>query len=322
MPGHALRCVAMTTTGLNPAEIMDPQPRIDPLRNIEQMGTLISEVTGEALPDVIDGLERERLHPGQTVADDFRKRGGPRYEWGPHLEAFYGATRAFLYELAVWNRNRAKISMRRWTGRHMARQGRPLDVLGIGDGLGFDCLHLAGQKHRVTYFELPGISEQFARKLFERSGSQIPILTDPGAIPRESFDAITCFDVLEHVPDPPAMVKSLAGYLRPGGLLYVSAPFYMILPWYPTHLRANRRFSGSLALYRQAGLKLVDGRLTWYPLVMRKPGPDTFPVRPIASLALRLTGLFQSTGRIAAWPFIPIHIVRRMCNQEFRSKKK
>ena len=298
---------------------MDRVPGFDPLRKIEDMASLISEVTGEATASVIDALERERRHPGRTVAEEFRKRGGPRYQWGPHLEAFYSSTNAFLYELAVWNRNLLKATMRRWTTRHMARQGRPLDVLGIGDGLGFDCLHLSHKKHHVTYFELPGTSEQFARMLFGRTGHDIPILTDPASIPRESFDAIICFDVLEHVPDPISMVNTLASYLRPGGHIYVSAPFYMILPWYPTHLRGNRRFSGSLNLYRQAGLQLIAGRLTWYPIVLRKPGP-TPPPPERATIGLRLTGAIQALGRVAAWPFVPVHFLRWMGNTRYKQR--
>jgi SAM-dependent methyltransferase len=307
---------------------MDRAPGFDPLRNTDHMVSLISEVTGEPADRVIEALEYERRHPGRTVANEFRKRGGPRYQWGPHLQAFYSSTNAFLYELAVWNRNFLKGGMRRWTSHHMERQGRPLDLLGIGDGLGFDCLHLARRKHRVTYFELPGTSEQFARKLFERNREDIPILTDPASIPRGSFDALICFDVLEHVPDPVSMVNTLASYLRPGGLFYVSAPFYMILPWYPTHLKGNRRFSGSLNLYRQAGLQLVAGRRTWYPIVLRKPalslsnGASAAPLPPPARipLGLRLFGAFQLMGRVAAWPFIPIHFLRWTGNRRFEGR--
>ena len=196
----------------------------------------------------------------------------------------------------------------------MARQGRSLDVLSIGDGLGFDCLHFAARQHRMTYFELPGLSEQFARRLFKLSNREIPVLTDPAAIPKESYDAITCFDVLEHVPNPPELVRTFVSYLKPGGLFYVSAPFYMILPWYPTHLRSNRRYAGSVKLYEQAGLKLVNGQFTWYPLVFQKP-----PISEAAcggTTLVRMTGMVQSVGRIAAWPFLPVHLARRISNRE------
>ncbi len=91
----------------------------DPMHDIRQMASLISEITGETSDVVICRLENERLHPGRTVAEDFAQHGGPRYEWGPHLEAFYKSTNAFLYELVVWNRNSLKARMRRWTTRHL-----------------------------------------------------------------------------------------------------------------------------------------------------------------------------------------------------------
>ena len=39
----------------------------------------------------------------------------------------------------------------------------------------------------------------------------------PGA-----FDAITCMEMLEHVPDPAAILHACAALLRPGGRLFVS----------------------------------------------------------------------------------------------------
>jgi SAM-dependent methyltransferase len=301
---------------------MESRSFFDPLHNLHQMAALISEITGDSPSRVIERLECERLHPGRTVADEFSKCGGQRYKWGPHVEAFYASTSGFLYELAVWSRNSAKSAMRRWTTRHMAAGQRSLDVLCVGDGLGFDCLHLARKGHRLTYFERDGLSERFARKLFERSGCEVPVLTDPSLIGRESFDAITCFDVLEHVQHPPEMVTSMAGWLRPGDFMYVSAPFYMILPWYPTHLRSNRRFSGSLRLYREAGLQLAGGgRFTWYPIVLQKPDPAAVTSRfSFRSVAAQLTAGIQMVGQHVAWPFFPVHLLRRMCNRRFEAR--
>lgn len=38
----------------------------------------------------------------------------------------------------------------------------------------------------------------------------------------ESFDILTCMELLEHVPDPSAMVKACARLVKPGGLLFFS----------------------------------------------------------------------------------------------------
>jgi SAM-dependent methyltransferase len=291
--------------------------RFDPLHSLQQMAELISHVSGESVDTAKRRLQFEFAHPGRSVAEDFARIGGPAYKWGPHLESFYGKTNAFLYELAVWNRNSIKGRMRRWTARMLRRQGSSFDVLSIGDGLGFDCLYFKRKGHRVSYFELPGFSERFARELFSRNDAQIPILTDPSAIETEAYDVITCFDVLEHVPDPVAMVKTLASYLRPGGRLFVSAPFYMVLPWYPTHLRASRRFSGSVRLYEQAGLRLVDGRFDWCPIVLAKPDRNDSPRPKRGAMAVRLTSPVLMLGRLGAWPFWPVHLIRKMCNRPF-----
>ncbi len=38
----------------------------------------------------------------------------------------------------------------------------------------------------------------------------------------DTFDIITCMELLEHVPDPPSLIKACAVMLKPGGHLYLS----------------------------------------------------------------------------------------------------
>jgi SAM-dependent methyltransferase len=47
---------------------------------------------------------------------------------------------------------------------------------------------------------------------------------DESAYPAKSFDAVTMWDVLEHLPDPLASLKKLSAVLRPGGTLVASVP--------------------------------------------------------------------------------------------------
>ena len=37
-----------------------------------------------------------------------------------------------------------------------------------------------------------------------------------------SFDAVTCMEMLEHVPDPLAIIRACASLLKPGGTLFLS----------------------------------------------------------------------------------------------------
>ena len=71
--------------------------------------------------------------------------------------------------------------------------------------------------------------------------SRIDIVSDIADIPEpdDSFDAILCTEVLEHVPDPVAAITEFHRLLRPGGELIMSAPFCSL-----THMAPYHYYSG------------------------------------------------------------------------------
>jgi SAM-dependent methyltransferase len=249
----------------------DVDPFIEPLRDNELLIDLIAEVSQAARSDVVRRFVAEHHELGTNVRDALRHCGIRPYVWSDELEAFYAATDAFLYESLVWNRTTLKNNMRRWIGTHLAGvSNAPQRILTFGDGLGLDAYYLATLGHHVTYFDVSRQCSAFAQRIFERGGLEIEMLADPKQIPKEVFDAVVCLDVLEHVPDPVSLVGWLSELLRPGGRLVVHAPFYFLHSSVSTHLRSNKRFSGSLRLYKRFGLYPVDGRLFWNPVVLEK----------------------------------------------------
>ncbi len=275
--------------------------------------TLAAEATGRSADEVQRLIRDEVRSPGRTVAAEIERRHITPYEWSDELLAFYGDSDAFIFELIVWNRQPFKRSMRQWSQAFLTREskrlGRPLRVLCHGDGLGVDALALALDGHDVSYFEFPGSSRRYAQALFARFGVSVTLIE--GEHDGDGFDAVTCFDVLEHVPSPRQHVASLVKRLvDPGGVLLTHAPFYLIAPPYPTHLRSNRRYAGRTSLYEREGLTLIDGNTLWNPLALRLH--DNVGRCSAFKLAkLKTVGLGLSAGRVTSAPFVPIQKLMR-----------
>ena len=150
-----------------------------------------------------------------------------------------------------------------------------LDV-GCGGGLLSEALAQAGAN--VTAIDLAPNLLKVARLHGLESGvkvdyRQMPVEALAAEAPA-SFDAITCMEMLEHVPEPASIINACATLLKPGGRLFLStlnrtpAAFALaivgaeyiarVLPKGTHQYRDFIKPSELAAWLRQAGLELED----------------------------------------------------------------
>lgn len=107
--------------------------------------------------------------------------------------------------------------------RHPLTDQRVADV-GCGGGLLAESLARAGAQ--VTAIDLAPSMIEVARLHAAGAGLIIDYRLESAdalsARAAKSFDVVTCMEMLEHVPDPGAIVHTLASLVRPGGSLFVS----------------------------------------------------------------------------------------------------
>jgi 2-polyprenyl-3-methyl-5-hydroxy-6-metoxy-1,4-benzoquinol methylase len=96
------------------------------------------------------------------------------------------------------------------------------DLLDLGCSSGSFLEYMGRDSWRLYGVEM---SAETAKKAEARCGAEVYVgnITDAPFAP-ESFDAITCFDVLEHLYEPLEVMRKVKEWLKPEGIFYVQVP--------------------------------------------------------------------------------------------------
>ncbi len=145
-------------------------------------------------------------------------------------------------------------------------RGRMLD---FGAGIGDLCIAAAKRGCRVTHLDVPGRSQEFARWLAAREGTELVFANDLAEL-EGSFDTIVSLDVLEHVLNLEEVLDGLVQRLAPGGKMILGAFFGSTEP-HPQHFAHQidlKRFLAQCGLPDRKGLR----RRLFGSEIMRKRG--------------------------------------------------
>lgn len=169
-------------------------------------------------------------------------------------------------------------------------------VLDVGCGGGLVCEAMSRLGATVTGIDLGAATIEVAELHALSSGLNIHYSRESveqhALLHNGHYDAITCLEMLEHVPDPAAVIRSIADLLKPGGhailstlnrnpksygMAILGAEYVLKLLPKGTHTYAQFIRPSELARWvRAAGLEVMDiTGLQYNPLTQRfSLGPD------------------------------------------------
>ncbi len=214
------------------------------------------------------------------------------------LRELYREMDVAVYESETRGRVRTSRRHHKILQRYASRPGRILD---IGCASGRFLAACAGAGWTVVGLEPSRILCEEAQRLLGGGAQILPITLQEADFPESTFDAVTMWDVLEHVPNPLEFMQKAVSLLKTSGLLLANVPNLDSLQarvmrrrwplFLPEHLNYFNRASLTLC-GRQSGAHLI--KLSSRPVsfsigyVLHRTGHHVPQLRLLGRMASRL----------------------------------
>lgn len=256
--------------------------------DIYDINTIAEEIiayTGKTELEVWRRLALELHQNGTNVVAEAKRFGVTPHVFDDKLIEFYTKSDGFIYETCVESRH--PFRKEKWLNiaRFISQSPKPpskCDILLYGDSVGNDSIFLRRMGYNIFYHDYDGYCSRFAKERFKKRNLSIQSFS-----PNDSreFDFVVCFEVAEHVPNPPELVAELAKLTAPDGYCIFSESFALLDSRFPTHLITNTKYIGKAdELFRQHGMRVAWRDEAEKPIVYTKL-PETEP--PAANVVLK-----------------------------------
>lgn len=182
----------------------------------------------------VDLTEPEEI-PEQALDEDFwRQRTRDLWldespETDEEIFDWYGAHTEYLAENMI--RQAEVVDDIRQVHYWLRDHAPGTKVLDYGGGVGDFSLYLVEQGYEPVYSDVMGsFPNLVSKRISERSPLNVKVIPIPavGYTPGDitsGMDAAVCLEVIEHLPDPEAVIDGFASAIDPGGVLITSWTF-------------------------------------------------------------------------------------------------
>lgn len=178
------------------------------------------------------------------------------------VEAWFKETDQYIFELMEVQSAPLRKQLNKRV-LNLYKKYKVRSVLDFGGGVGQNSIEAARAGFKATLADLPSKTLEFAKWRIRNQSLPVKIIEVKNDVPlKAKYDAITCFEVFQHLLRPLKVAKHLAKHLKKGGVLMITIRFHN--PKYKMALIKNYKYENTFDTHLQnLGLKRKEKNHLW-----------------------------------------------------------